>query len=109
MERNLTINTNPQGALVVLNDEEIGASPVTVSFEWYGDYDVRISKEGYETLKTHRNLKAPWYDNFPFDFFAWLNPERIVDEYEWTFELAPKKEISREELIQNAEELKKQL
>ena len=109
VERNLTINTNPQGALVVLNDEEIGASPVTVSFEWYGDYDVRISKEGFETLKTHRNLKAPWYDNFPFDFFAWLNPERIVDEYEWTFELAPKKEISREELIQDAEELKKQL
>ncbi len=109
VERNLTINTNPQGALVVLNDEEIGTSPVTVSFEWYGDYDVRISKEGYETLKTHRNLKAPWYDNFPFDFFSLLNPERIVDEYEWTFELSPKKEISREELIQNAEELKKQL
>lgn len=109
VERNLTINTNPQGALVVLNDEEIGTSPVTVSFEWYGDYDVRISKEGFETLKTHRNLKAPWYDNFPFDLFAWLNPERIVDEYEWTFELSPKKEISREELIQNAEELKKQL
>jgi hypothetical protein len=109
VERNLTINTEPQGALVVLNDEEIGASPVTVSFEWYGDYDVRISKEGFETLKTHRNLKAPWYDNFPFDFFAWLNPERIVDEYEWTFELSPKKEISREELIGAAEELKKQL
>ena len=109
VERNLTINTNPQGALVVLNDEEIGTSPVTVSFEWYGDYDVRISKEGFETLKTHRNLKAPWYDNFPFDLFAWLNPERIVDEYEWTFELAPKKEISREELIEAAEELKKQL
>ncbi|MHC4460293.1 MAG: PEGA domain-containing protein [Planctomycetota bacterium] len=109
VERNLTINTQPQGALVVLNDEEIGTSPVTVSFEWYGDYDVRISKEGFETLKTHRNLKAPWYDNFPFDFFAWLNPERIVDEYEWTFDLAPKKVISREALIQNAEELKEQL
>jgi len=109
VERNLTINTQPQGALVVLNDEEIGTSPVTVSFEWYGDYDVRISKEGFETLKTHRNLKAPWYDNFPFDLFSLLNPERTVDEYEWTFELAPKKEISREELIQNAEELKKQL
>ena len=109
VERKLTINTQPQGALVVLNDEEIGTSPVTVSFEWYGDYDVRISKEGFETLKTHRNLKAPWYDNFPFDLFTWLNPERTVDEYEWTFELSPKKEISREELIQNAEELKEQL
>ena len=107
VERKLTIKTEPQEALVVLNDEEIGTSPVTVSFEWYGDYNVRISKEGFETLKTHRKLKAPWYDKFPFDFFTMLNPERTVDEYEWTFELEPKKEISREELIQNAEELKK--
>ncbi len=107
VERKLTIKTEPQEALVVLNDEEIGTSPVTVSFEWYGDYNVRISKEGFETLKTHRKLKAPWYDKFPFDFFTMMNPERTVDEYEWTFELAPKKEISREELIRNAEELKK--
>jgi len=110
VERRLTINTQPQGALVVLNDEEIGASPVTVSFEWYGDYNVRISKEGFETLKTHRKLKAPWYDAFPFDFFAQiLNPKRIVDSYEWTFKLAPQKQPTREELIQNAEELKNQL
>ena len=110
VERRLTINTEPQGALVVLNDEEIGISPVMVSFEWYGDYNVRITKEGFETLKTHRELKGPWYDTFPFDFFAQiLNPKRIVDSYEWTFELAPRQEISREELIQNAEELKKQL
>jgi len=110
VERKLTINTAPQGAMVVLNDEEIGITPVTVSFEWYGDYNVRLSKEGYETLKTHRELKAPWYDGFPFDLFAHtLNPDRIVDEYEWTFELEPKKEISREELIRNAEKLKTKL
>ena len=110
VERKLTINTKPQGALVLLNDEEIGTSPVTVSFEWYGDYWVRISKEGYETLNTHRPLKGPWYDNFPFDFFAQIvSPKRIVDSYEWTFELEPKKQISREELIQNAEKLKRQM
>jgi hypothetical protein len=110
IERQLTINTMPPGALVVLNDEEIGISPVTVSFEWYGDYNVRISKEGFETLKTHRELKGPWYDAFPFDFFVGvLSPERIVDSYEWTFELAPQKLPTREELIQNAEELEKQL
>ncbi len=109
VERKLTINTEPQEAMVILNDEEIGNSPVTVSFEWYGDYNVRVSKEGFETLKTHRKLKAPWYDGFPFDFLTLLNPERTVDEYEWTFDLEPKKEISREELIQNAGELKKKL
>jgi hypothetical protein len=110
VERELTINTRPQGAVVALNDEEIGESPVTVNFSWYGDYCVRISKEGYETLNIHRDLKGPWYDRFPFDFFAQIvNPNRIVDSYEWTFELSPRRQISRDELIQNARELKKQL
>ena len=110
VERRLTINTKPQGALVTLNDEEIGESPVTVNFNWYGDYCVRINKEGYETLDTHRDLKGPWYDHFPFDFFAQIvNPNRIVDSYEWTFELSPRQQISRDELIQNARELEKQL
>ena len=110
VERKLTINTEPQGALVVLNDEEIGQSPVTVPFNWYGDYWVRINKQGYETLNTHRELKGPWYDKFPFDFFAQIiSSERIVDSYEWTFKLEPKKQINREELIKKAEELKKEL
>jgi hypothetical protein len=110
VERKLTINTEPQGALIMLNDEEIGVSPVTVSFEWYGDYWVRIRKDGYESLNTHRELKRPLHDIFPFDFFAQiLNPDRIVDSYEWTFPLKPKKEISPEELIQAAERLRKQL
>ena len=110
VERELTINTSPQGALVTLNDEEIGESPTTVNFQWYGDYNVRISKEDYETLNTHQKLKGPWYDGFPFDFFAQIvNPNRIVDSYEWTFELSPKRQISREELIRNAQEAEKQL
>ena len=110
VERKLTILTEPADALVTLNDEEIGRSPVTVSFEWYGDYNVRISKEGYETLKTHRKLKGPWYDYFPIDFFAQIiNPKRIVDSYEWTFNLEEKQHPQREELIKAAENLKDQL
>jgi len=106
VERQLTINTEPKGALVFLNDEEIGESPVTASFEWYGDYNVRISKEGYETLNTHRKLKRPLHDKFPFDLFAMVIPKRTVNSYQWTFTLEEKRQISREQLIQNAEELK---
>lgn len=110
VERNLTVNTVPEGALVTLNDEEIGRAPVTTSFNWYGDYNVRISMPGYETLNTHRELKGPWYDKFPWDFFTnFLNPERIVDEYEWTFELEPKKKIDRDELIESATDLRDRL
>lgn len=110
VERKLTINTRPQGAMVELNDEQIGTAPVTTSFNWYGDYCVRLSMTGYETLDTHRLLKAPWYDYFPFDFFAqFLYPGRIVNSYEWTYELAPKQPVSREQLIDRAERLKGQL
>ena len=107
VERRLTINTNPSGAVVLLNDEEIGTTPVTVPFNWYGDYNVTIRKHDCETFQTHRNLPRPWYDYFPFDFFAGcLYPGRIIDSYEWSFDLTPQKEIDRRELISEAEKLK---
>lgn len=110
VERQLTINTSPPGAMVVLNDEQIGLSPVTTSFNWYGDYNVTIRKDGYQTLKTHRKLKGPWYDRFPFDFFAQvLYSKKITDTYEWSFELEPKQQPTRQELIRKADELRKQL
>ena len=107
VERKLTINTEPQGALIVLNDEEIGVSPVTVGFNWYGDYKVRASMQGYAILNTHRELEGPLYDKFPFDFFAEiLWPGRIVDEYEWTFEMVAYTAPDREQLIEAAREMK---
>jgi hypothetical protein len=110
VERRLTINTEPQGAMVVLNDQEIGTSPVTVSFNWYGDYWVRVSKNGYEMLNTHRKLKAPLHDYFPFDLVAEvLYPGRIIDAYEWTFALAPQEYPTRDQLIENGEALRSQL
>jgi len=110
VERKLTINTDPQGAKVILNDQEIGVSPVTVPFNWYGDYWVRISKDGYETLDTHRALKAPLHDHVPFDFVAQiLYPGQIVDAYEWTFELASKEYPTREQIIENGQALQSQL
>ena len=110
VERRLKVNTSPQGAMVTLNDEQVGASPVTVTFQWYGDYAVRLTKQGYQTLITHRALKAPWYDAFPFDFFAQvLWPGRIVDSAEWTFELQPQQPVLREDLIQRSRALQGQL
>jgi len=107
VERRLTINTEPQGATVMLNDQQIGVSPVTVPFKWYGDYWVRISKDSYETLDTHRELKAPLHDWFPFDFFAQIvYPGRIVDAYEWTFDLEPKVYPTREGLLEEARSLR---
>ena len=107
VERKITIVTEPPGALVALNDEEIGTSPVTVGFEWYGDYSVRISKDGYQTLSTHQKLKRPLKDVFPFDLLADMFTTKI-DEYTWTFKLQPYQQIQKDELIKSATSLQKE-
>ena len=56
-----------------------------------------------------RKLQAPLNDYFPFDFITQiLYPGRIVDSYEWSFDLKPQKEVGRQELINAAEQLSKQ-
>lgn len=110
VERTLTVRTQPEDAVIYLNDEEIGTSPTTVSFQWYGDYNIRITKEGYQTLKTHQELKAPLHDFFPFDFFAQvLWPGQIKDNYEWTFDLEPLKPTDRDQLIEHAVAMEQKL
>jgi hypothetical protein len=107
VERKITITTEPSGALVLLNDEEVGTSPVTVGFEWYGDYNVQISKDGYQTLKTHQNLKRPIADRFPVDFFADMFSSKIY-QYNWNFKLETLQPIDKEKLIKSATDLQKQ-
>lgn len=109
VERKLTVVSEPQGAVVWLNDEEVGTTPVTVNFNWYGDYYVRIEKDGYAILNTHRELERPAHDRFPLDFFAEvLTPEKIVDETIWTFKLEPYKPVPTDQLVQSAEAMGKQ-
>ena len=108
VRRTVTIRTDPQGARVLLNDEPVGTTPVTVDFTWYGDYDVACSKDG-ETLRTHHRIDAPWYQIPPFDFFAEiLTPFTIEDHREMAFTLEPAQKMDQPELIDRAKEFRDQ-
>ncbi|AQQ69723.1 PEGA domain protein [Limihaloglobus sulfuriphilus] len=107
IERELTVNTRPEGAKVVLNDEEIGISPVTVSFNWYGTYKVDITKKGYESINTSKKLKRPREDYFPFDLFADIfSKPGTVRSYTWDFELSAYQPPQRQEIINRADQMK---
>jgi len=107
VERIIKITTEPSGALVWLNDEEIGATPVTVDFTWYGDYEVVIRKEGYQTYKTSRRTPIPFYQWPVIDFFAEaLWPGKIVDRHEWQYQLAKETPTDNQKLIERANELR---
>ena len=45
VRRTIKITTEPPGARVFLNDQEVGRSEVSTDFLWYGDYDVVVRKE----------------------------------------------------------------
>jgi hypothetical protein len=109
VERTLTINTEPKGALVYLNDKEVGRTPVTIPFEWYGDYDVILRKEGYEPLKTHSKVNSPWYEYIPIDIFSeLLYPGTIHDDRILEYELKAAEPTNQQELSARALDMRAQ-
>lgn len=89
VERTISITSEPPGAIVWLNDVEIGRTPVETDFTFYGTYDVRLRLEGYEPLLTSRKANAPVYDWPGLDLVAEAVPADIESRTEWHFVLAP--------------------
>ena len=87
--RSLTIRTEPPGALVYVNDQLKGESPVTYDFVWYGWHRVTLRKEGFARLDDQKLLRAPVYLWIPFDFVMELVPFRMHDTREWSYVLTP--------------------
>lgn len=108
VERTVKIETQPPGALVIVNDEEVGVSPARFSFLWYGDYDIILRKPGYETLKTHYRIRPPWYQIPPFDIVAeTMVPVMIHDEHTPPpFVLEPLAPPPTHEVVERAMELR---
>lgn len=103
VRRTITITTEPPGALVFLNDQEVGRSEVSTDFLWYGDYGVTVRKKGYATLKTNWKIDPPWYQRMPIDFVAEvLWPGHIHDTHSRHFVLEEQVIPSTDELAARA-------
>jgi hypothetical protein len=111
VERTMTIKSEPPGALVYFNDQELGRTPFKRDFIWYGDYEVQVRKEGYHALKTHTEIKGPWWEIVPFDFFAELIPAKLSDHHEISYKLEPLEEtaVNPQELVTRGEQLRGEL
>jgi len=107
VDRELTITTDPPDAQVFVSDVEKGRSPVTFPFTWYGDYDIIIRKQGFQTLKTHAHINTPGYQYPPVDFLSELAPWWIVDRRYVHFKLTPATQPSDQELIDRAKTMHK--
>lgn len=87
LERTIRVTSDPPGALVWLNDVEIGRTPAEARFKFYGTYDVRLELAGYEPVHEGREAVAPLHEYPGPDVIASAWPGRIRNTVEWHFEL----------------------
>lgn len=111
VERVLKVESDPPGALVYLNDQEVGRTPVEKEFLWYGTYDLQLRKEGYKTLSARPRVWAPWWQIIPLDLLTELLPFPLVDRAELSYTMKPLEEEPEDPaaLIGRAVELRGEL
>lgn len=105
VRRTISITTEPEGALVWLNDREVGRTPVEVDFDHYGTYDVRLEYRGYEPMMTSGQALPPWWDNVGLDLIAELTPADLESRIAWHYVLLPL-DGDREALVERARKLR---
>ena len=107
VERRMTIRTNPPGALCYVDDNEIGITPVSTPFIYYGNRKIRLVKDGYETQTFLQSVPPPWYEIPPLDFFSeTLTPGKLRDQHSFDYQLVPQGVVPREQLLGRAEALR---
>lgn len=104
--REWTICSEPSGALVEVSGREVGRTPVTITFTYYGNYEVVLRKEGYETLATAVDLNPPWYQYPVIDFFTEISPFTFQDRRQSQHVLKKKTVPSARELLKKAEDMR---
>jgi hypothetical protein len=93
------IRSQPEGAYVTIDKQEIGFTPVSVPFTYYGTREIQLEKDGYKTICVDQRIRPPWFERFPISFVTenfWgreLRDQRLLD-----FTMEPK-EITNENLL----------
>ena len=110
VRRRLTIRSNPPGALVFIDDQEIGVTPVSTSFIYYGTRKIQLIKDGYETVTVLRTFKPPWYQWTGIDFITEnLVRSEFRDERLIEFKLTPLRIKTNKELVDRGIQLRQRV
>jgi hypothetical protein len=109
VRRRLNVRSNPEGALVYVDNQQIGTTPCSVDFTYYGTREIRLIKPGYETLTVNQPIPTPWYQVPPLDFISEnLTPAKIRDNRTVTYDMAPQIIVPTEQLLDRANQLRQE-
>ena len=106
VERWLYIRTQPVGAQVFVDGQDVGVSPARVSFEHYGHREILVRATNHASKSEVIEVSPPWYQWFPIDLLAehfW--PWTLTDQHEITVTLG---EADTDALLEAVEALSKE-
>jgi len=109
VRRRLAVRSNPPGALVFVDNQQIGTTPCSVDFTYYGTREIRLVKPGFETLTVNQPIPTPWYQIPPLDFVSEnVVPKKIEDHRTVAFDLQPQLIVPTEQLLDRANQLRQE-
>ncbi len=109
IRKRMTVRTSPPGAMVYVDRQPIGLSPVSTNYTYYGTRNFEIVRDGYRTERFLRRFNPPWYAIPPLDFVSeslWpfeRRDERVID-----VQLTPDPVVTNDALIDSGEQLRLQ-
>ena len=90
VRRTIEITSEPEGALVWLNDREVGRTPCSIEFTYYGRYDVRLRRDGFEPISGFGAAKCnKSIYRFGADLIAEVIPAKLTSRVKWHFTMIP--------------------
>jgi hypothetical protein len=87
VRRKATITSTPSEALVWVNSQEVGRTPLVFEFTYDGTYDIRLIHDDCVALSTSASTDPPVWDLPGIDFFAEIMPVEFTREVTWHFDL----------------------
>jgi hypothetical protein len=111
VERLLQVRSDPPGAKVFVNGDEVGTTPLDHAFTFYGTVEVMLRAKGCMSYRELKPLYPPWYEIFPIDFFSEiLLPIHLTDVHTVEVSMTPGSgelsETQRTDLEKKAGELR---
>jgi hypothetical protein len=107
VQRRLIVRSYPEGALVTIDKQQIGYSPISVPFTYSGTRDIQLEKDGFKTIKVQERIRPKPYDIFPLSLITnnfWLHELR--DERLLEFQLEPREQVGENQLMDRANDLR---
>lgn len=108
-EHRIIINSEPPGASVCLDGKEKGITPISVPFTFYGNREIILEKDDYQTYKAITQVNPPIFQVFPFDILLLFVPYPFVDSHSFYFILEKQGKTDIKKSLERMERLKEYL